>query len=238
MCRGQCCFARHIVRFESTAQGDGERISAVHQTRPPGRARPVCPAHHRARLAAPRGALHRHQRRLRGRRLRCLHRRRVRERDGRLVYEPVNSCITLIGQLDGAELITVEDLADNGVLHPVQAAMARDHGSQCGFCTPGIVMSSVCALSRMRRGTRPRRRSTTCWRETCAAAPAIGRSSTRRSGGLRRPADDRFSRNAAGAPASAARARRPRRSVCRRRRSFLCRAGERAIVRAALCQAP
>jgi xanthine dehydrogenase small subunit len=65
----------------------------------------------------------------------------VRERDGRLVYEPVNSCITLLGQLDGAELITVEDLADRGDLHPVQASMARQHGSQCGFCTPGIVMS-------------------------------------------------------------------------------------------------
>src|SRR3984957_2963479 len=65
----------------------------------------------------------------------------VRERDGRLVYEPVNACITLLGQLDGAELITVEDLADEGVLHPVQEAMARDHGSQCGLCTPRIVMS-------------------------------------------------------------------------------------------------
>ena len=65
----------------------------------------------------------------------------VRERDGRLIYEPVNACITLLGQLDGAELITVEDLTDDGVLHPVQAAMAREHGSQCGFCTPGIVMS-------------------------------------------------------------------------------------------------
>ena len=65
----------------------------------------------------------------------------VRERDGRMIYEPVNSCITLLGQLDGAELITVEDLAEGGVLHPVQEAMARQHGSQCGFCTPGIVMS-------------------------------------------------------------------------------------------------
>ena len=65
----------------------------------------------------------------------------ARERDNRLTYEPVNSCIALLGQLDGAELITVEDLADNGVLHPVQEAMARLHGSQCGFCTPGIVMS-------------------------------------------------------------------------------------------------
>ena len=65
----------------------------------------------------------------------------ARERDGRVVHEPVNSCITLLGQLDGAELITVEDLAEDGVLHPVQEAMAREHGSQCGFCTPGIVMS-------------------------------------------------------------------------------------------------
>src|SRR6202045_1018992 len=65
----------------------------------------------------------------------------VRERDGRLVYEPVNSCITLLGQLDGAELITVDDLAEDGLLHPVQEAMTRQHGSQCGFCTPGIVMS-------------------------------------------------------------------------------------------------
>src|SRR3984957_15109147 len=65
----------------------------------------------------------------------------AREHDGRLVYEPVNACITLLGQLEGGELITVENLAEDGVLHPIQEAMARQHGSQCGFCTPGIVMS-------------------------------------------------------------------------------------------------
>jgi xanthine dehydrogenase small subunit len=65
----------------------------------------------------------------------------ARERNGRLVHEPVNACITLLGQIDGGELITVEDLAESGVLHPIQEAMARLHGSQCGFCTPGIVMS-------------------------------------------------------------------------------------------------
>jgi xanthine dehydrogenase small subunit len=70
----------------------------------------------------------------------------VREHDGRQVYEPVNSCITLLGQLDGAELITVEDLADDGELHPVQAAVARQHGSQCGFCTPGIVIAAKALL--------------------------------------------------------------------------------------------
>ncbi len=65
----------------------------------------------------------------------------ARLRHGALVYEAVNACILLLGQLDGAELITIEDLADGGTLHPVQQAMVDHHGSQCGFCTPGIVMS-------------------------------------------------------------------------------------------------
>ena len=58
-----------------------------------------------------------------------------------LSYEPVNACILLLGQIDGAELLTVEDLAQGETLHPVQQAMVDFHGSQCGFCTPGIVMS-------------------------------------------------------------------------------------------------
>jgi xanthine dehydrogenase small subunit len=60
---------------------------------------------------------------------------------GRLVYQPVNSCIQFLGMLDGAELVTVEDLAADGKLHPVQQAMVDFHGSQCGFCTPGFIMS-------------------------------------------------------------------------------------------------
>jgi xanthine dehydrogenase small subunit len=64
-----------------------------------------------------------------------------RERDGTIVYEPVNACILLLGQADGTEVITVEDLAEDGQLHPVQQAMVDHHASQCGFCTPGIVMS-------------------------------------------------------------------------------------------------
>ena len=64
-----------------------------------------------------------------------------RVKHGRIVYEPVNSCIVLLGQADGAEIVTVEDLADETGLHPVQTAMVEHHGSQCGFCTPGIVMS-------------------------------------------------------------------------------------------------
>jgi xanthine dehydrogenase small subunit len=64
-----------------------------------------------------------------------------RPRNGGLTYEPVNACILLLGQIDGAELLTVEDLAQGEILHPVQQAMVDLHGSQCGFCTPGIVMS-------------------------------------------------------------------------------------------------
>lgn len=61
----------------------------------------------------------------------------------RLDYRSVNSCISLVGSLHGCQLITVEDLADpsTGDLHPVQQAMVDEHGSQCGFCTPGFVMS-------------------------------------------------------------------------------------------------
>ncbi len=69
----------------------------------------------------------------------------ARLRAGRLSYEAVNACILLLGQLDGAELVTVEDLAEGEALHPVQQAMVDHHGSQCGFCTPGIVMSLFAA---------------------------------------------------------------------------------------------
>ena len=65
-------------------------------------------------------------------------RRRVGDR---LVYVPVNACIALVGQADGADLISVEDLVHEGRLHPVQQALVDFHGSQCGFCTPGFVMS-------------------------------------------------------------------------------------------------
>ena len=64
--------------------------------------------------------------------------------DGRVAYEPVNSCILLLGMVDGTEIVTVEDLASsNGRLHPVQRALVDAHASQCGFCTPGFVMSPL-----------------------------------------------------------------------------------------------
>ena len=64
--------------------------------------------------------------------------------DGRAHVATVNTCILMVGQLDGCTLVTIEDLAGrDGTLHPVQAAMIEQHGAQCGFCTPGIVMSLV-----------------------------------------------------------------------------------------------
>jgi xanthine dehydrogenase small subunit len=61
--------------------------------------------------------------------------------DGRLQHRAVNACILFVHQLDGKALFTVDDLADGETLHPVQQAMVDAHGSQCGFCTPGFVMS-------------------------------------------------------------------------------------------------
>ena len=62
--------------------------------------------------------------------------------DGRLRWRALNSCIQLAHSIDGRALWTVEDLAaDDGTLHPAQEAMVQCHGSQCGFCTPGFVMS-------------------------------------------------------------------------------------------------
>lgn len=59
-----------------------------------------------------------------------------------LKYESVNACIRFVGSLDGCHVVTIEHLKGNdGQLHPIQQAMVEHHGSQCGFCTPGFVMS-------------------------------------------------------------------------------------------------
>ena len=63
------------------------------------------------------------------------------DQNGRMIYKAVNACILFLGQIHGKELITVEDLAEGEKLHPVQQAMVDLHASQCGFCTPGFVMS-------------------------------------------------------------------------------------------------
>lgn len=60
---------------------------------------------------------------------------------GRPPFVAINSCITTVAQMDGSHLVTVEGLALNGQASPVQEAMTRCHGSQCGFCTPGFVVA-------------------------------------------------------------------------------------------------
>ncbi|MDA7970290.1 MAG: FAD binding domain-containing protein [Gammaproteobacteria bacterium] len=83
------------------------------------------------------------------------------EKSGALQYRAINSCIAFVGALHGRQLITVEDLEDDGALHPVQRAMVEQHGSQCGFCTPGFVMSMFALYknrqARRARGVVPRR---------------------------------------------------------------------------------
>jgi carbon-monoxide dehydrogenase small subunit len=59
----------------------------------------------------------------------------------------VKSCNVLAVQADGHEVTTIEGLAQNGELHPVQAAFKECHGLQCGFCTPGMIMQSVDLLA-------------------------------------------------------------------------------------------
>ena len=55
----------------------------------------------------------------------------------------INSCLALAASLDGAEVTTIEGLADGETLHPVQAAFIAHDGFQCGYCTPGQIMSAV-----------------------------------------------------------------------------------------------
>jgi xanthine dehydrogenase YagT iron-sulfur-binding subunit len=65
----------------------------------------------------------------------------------------VLSCLTLAGQCEGREVTTIEGLADGGALHPVQEAFIRHDGFQCGFCTPGQIMSAVALLQEGRAGS-------------------------------------------------------------------------------------
>lgn len=60
---------------------------------------------------------------------------------------PVKSCTLLAAQADSAEALTVEALAKDGGLHPLQQAFSEHHGLQCGYCTPGMIMSSLALLA-------------------------------------------------------------------------------------------
>ena len=62
--------------------------------------------------------------------------------------EPVKSCTVLAVQADGKEIMTIEGLAQNGELHPLQEGFWEEHGLQCGFCTPGMLITSYALLQR------------------------------------------------------------------------------------------
>ncbi|MBH0236563.1 xanthine dehydrogenase small subunit [Methylobrevis albus] len=113
---------------------------------------------------------------------------------GRMVYRPVNACIQFVGMMDGKEIVTVEDLAEGEDLHPVQAAMVDLHGSQCGFCTPGIVMS---LFTLYHADAEPTRRTITDWLagNLCRCTgyrPIVDAAKAACAG----PADDKFSAEA------------------------------------------
>lgn len=60
--------------------------------------------------------------------------------------KPVNSCLVLSGELDGADIVTIEGLKIGPELHPIQKAFIQDGGAQCGYCTPGMLMSATALL--------------------------------------------------------------------------------------------
>ena len=60
----------------------------------------------------------------------------------------VKSCTTLVADCNEAEITTIEGLAKNGKMHPMQESFKKNHGLQCGFCTPGMVMSAVDLLQK------------------------------------------------------------------------------------------
>ena len=60
----------------------------------------------------------------------------------------IKSCTILVADCNGAEITTIEGLSSNGKMHPMQEAFKKNHGLQCGFCTPGMVMSAVDLLQK------------------------------------------------------------------------------------------
>ena len=60
----------------------------------------------------------------------------------------IKSCTTLVADCDGSKITTIEGIASNGKMHPMQEAFKKHHGLQCGFCTPGMVMSAIDLLQK------------------------------------------------------------------------------------------
>ena len=69
----------------------------------------------------------------------------------------INSCLSLAASLDGAEITTIEGLAEGDALHSMQAAFIEHDGFQCGFCTPGQIMSAIGLVNEAQAGNDPER---------------------------------------------------------------------------------
>jgi xanthine dehydrogenase YagT iron-sulfur-binding subunit len=69
----------------------------------------------------------------------------------------INSCLTLAASHDGADILTIEGVAQGEHLHPVQAAFITHDGFQCGFCTPGQIMSAIGLIAEAQTGNNPER---------------------------------------------------------------------------------
>src|SRR6185312_7491410 len=69
----------------------------------------------------------------------------------------INACLALAASCDGASVLTIEGVADGDTLHPVQAAFIEHDGFQCGFCTPGQIMSAIGLIAEGQAGSDPER---------------------------------------------------------------------------------
>src|SRR5690606_3152751 len=99
----------------------------------------------------------------------------------------VKSCTMLAVQADGAEVRTIEGVATNGKLHPMQEAFREHHGLQCGFCTPGMIMS---ALDLVRHNPDPAQKEIRAWLEgnLCRCPGCLQRAGAVRAGAAGRRA--------------------------------------------------
>ncbi len=86
----------------------------------------------------------------------------------------VNSCLVLAVTLDGADILTIEGVAQGDQLHPVQAAFIAHDGFQCGFCTPGQIMSAIGLIREGQAGDDPERVREAMSGNLCRCAAYIG----------------------------------------------------------------
>ena len=91
--------------------------------------------------------------------------------------QPVNSCLALVSEAAGKEITTIEGLSKDGKLHPLQQAFVDYNAVQCGFCTPGMILTAVALLNE--NPTQPLKRSANTYGGISAVVPVTTRSSTR-----------------------------------------------------------